>query len=76
MMQTWTCIEPEVRHSLALLGITGKATWYNHLGLKDPPCHLANPTGQSQPSTLSEMPSRSNEGKRLSSKKYLTWRNT
>lgn len=30
------CIESKVCHSFALLGITDKETWYNHLGLKDP----------------------------------------
>jgi endo-1,4-beta-xylanase len=30
------CIESRVCHSFAILGITDKETWYNHIGLKDP----------------------------------------
>lgn len=30
------CIESEVCHSFAILGITDKETWYNHMGLEDP----------------------------------------
>lgn len=30
------CIESEVCESFAILGITDKETWYNHVGLKDP----------------------------------------
>lgn len=30
------CIESEVCHSFAYLGITDRETWYNHIGLSDP----------------------------------------
>lgn len=30
------CIESEVCHNFAYLGITDSETWYNHIGLKDP----------------------------------------
>lgn len=30
------CIESKACHSFAILGITDKETWYNHIGLKDP----------------------------------------
>lgn len=30
------CIESQVCQSFAILGITDKETWYNHIGLKDP----------------------------------------